>query len=512
MRYFLAPWVAGCLLLGALSVPAAAGTASVTSLLPQQSEPPISWSTPFSSLSGPAGNAVSVPQVRPLGGGPTSEEKPPIQAGSSLTLRQAIRIALSYHPRVKEALDEAGAASQRVGEARSYLGPQVYGSAQEFGSTINGIGNTSYYNPFGDYPRMSGRNHDLPAATAFDQTSQVQNNYLMGLSLSQFLFDFGRRHGFVVERQFEARAAEAKSQLTNLDLIFEVSERYFRMLEAAQMVRVYVVAVQQRDFHLHEAQVKAATGLRPELDVYLTQAAVERAQLHLVDARNALADAKVGLDNAMGLSETAPDYQPAEVLTYEPVTDQLPALLRTAMELRPDLKMYEDQARAMGAQITQYRSDYLPTVSAVGGYVGMSTGLPVVNNFNVGILIDWPIFNSFLTTHQVQEARMHQRALAQAIEDLHQRIIMQVHTALLDWQASVQRIIHAKNALEASRAELQLANERYQAGLTNIVELEDAQRYYTQSDAAYASALYSYAIAKAAVDQTTARSLSQFPG
>lgn len=81
-------------------------------------------------------------------------------------------------------------------------------------------------------------------------------------------------------------------------------------------------------------------------------------------------------------------------------------------------------------------------------------------------------------------------------------------TAFLDWQASLQRINRAEQTLAASRAELELAEKRYAAGLADIVELEEAQRNYTADDAAYANALYGYSVARAAVDQATARSLS----
>ncbi len=87
---------------------------------------------------------------------------------------------------------------------------------------------------------------------------------------------------------------------------------------------------------------------------------------------------------------------------------------------------------------------------------------------------------------------------------------MQVHTALLNWQASLQRISRAEKTLAASRAELELAEKRYEAGLTSIIELEDAQRSYTEDDAAYADALYGFSVTKAAVDRATGRSLASF--
>ena len=163
----------------------------------------------------------------------------------------------------------------------------------------------------------------------------------------------------------------------------------------------------------------------------------------------------------------------------------------------------------MGARITQFKSDYYPTVNAVAGYAGMGTGLPAANNFNAGIVVTWPIFNSFLTTDQIAETKARQHAIAGAMDDLRQQVILQVQTAFLDWQASLQQIEFAQQALNASAVELELAEKRYEAGLADVVELEDAQRHYTDDDAAFANALYGFAIGKAAVDQATARSLAK---
>ena len=432
----------------------------------------------------------------------------PIPLGSQLTLKEAIAIALKYHPRLQEAADNTSAAQQQIGQARSYLGPQLFGAAQYLRSTDNGIGNASYYNPDGAFPRLSGTNHNLPANDT-SQSADTSNNYMGGVMLSQFLVDFGRRHGFVSERQFEAAAAAADQELTELDLIFEVSQRYFAVLQAKRLTVVYEKAVEQRQYHLHEAQVKANAGLRPQLDTYVMEAEVERAQLHLVDARNGDEDAKVALDNALGLSDSAPAYQPVDILTYYPVTDSLHGLLDTAFRLRPDLAALQDQAKAMGAKIVQYNSDYYPTVNAVGGYSALGTGTPAANNFNAGIVITWPIFNSFLTTDQIAETRFRQHAILRAIEDLRQEVVLQVNTAFLNWQASLQRISRAEKTLAASRAELELAEKRYEAGLTSIIELEDAQRSYTADDAAYADALYGFSVTKATVDRATGRSLAE---
>src|SRR5260370_23070689 len=117
---------------------------------------------------------------------------------------------------------------------------------------------------------------------------------------------------------------------------------------------------------------------------------------------------------------------------------------RVALQLRHDNKGVENQARAMGAKISEYRSDYLPTVNAVAGYSALGTGLPVANNFNVGIEITWPIFNSFLTSHQVAEAELHSKVIDAQIKDLRQRIILQVESAFQNWQTSLLTIDRAE--------------------------------------------------------------------
>ena len=171
-------------------------------------------------------------------------------------------------------------------------------------------------------------------------------------------------------------------------------------------------AVVQRTEHLREAQVKAKAGLKPDIDVYTAQSDLARAQLQLVDARNAAATAKVALDNAMGLGEHAPDYRQSDQLTYEQITDTVGrAHLERAFAQRPDLKMLLDEARAAGAEIKQYRSDYLPRVGGVAGYNVRGQDATPGNNFYAGLVVTWPIFNGFLTDHQVAEARLRQDAV-----------------------------------------------------------------------------------------------------
>src|SRR5260370_22901666 len=77
----------------------------------------------------------------------SARELETLRPGEKLTLERAIELTIRNHPRGLEMKSEAGAASERVGEARAALLPQVYSAAEYLRSTDNPIGNTTYLNP-----------------------------------------------------------------------------------------------------------------------------------------------------------------------------------------------------------------------------------------------------------------------------------------------------------------------------------------------------------------------------
>ena len=439
---------------------------------------------------------VLVPGTRAAAAAPTS----PITPGEALTVERAVQIALEYHPAQQAAQASAAAGVERIGEARAALLPQVLGAAEYLRATDNGIGSTTYINP-GGFPREPSTGRHV------NQLTETFNNYLAGISAYQYLYDFGRTRGLIDQRRAEADADAARLQLVQFDLVFQVTQAYYALVAAREIVRVFEQAVGQRQQQVHEAEVKAAAGLKPEIDVYTAHAALARVKLQLVDAQNAAATAKVTLDNAMGLGESPPEYHQATALSYSAVPAGVDPFVQQALDQRPDLKMLLDEARAVGAQIDQYRSAYLPSVGAAAGYDLRGQDATPGNNYYAGIVITWPLFNGFQTDHQVAEATLRQQAIGHGIQDLRQLVILQVKRSFLDWQASVERVHQAEQTLDASRVELQLANQRYAAGLGSIIELTDAEQRFTEDEALRVKALAGFSIAKAALDRDAASGL-----
>jgi outer membrane protein TolC len=399
-------------------------------------------------------------------------QAPDLAPGETLTLERAIAIALVRPPARKTAEAEAGAAEERAGEARSALLPHVSGVAEYLRGTDNGIGDTSYV------PAI-GINRAPTTGRHVDQLSDTFDNYVAGISAFQYLFDFGRTRGRIEERDAQADAQSARLELVKLDLAYEVARAFFDVLAAKQKVRVYEAAVAKRTEHLHEAQVKASAGLRADIDAVSADAELARAKLALVDAHNQAQTAKTELDYALGLGEDAPDYRVADTPPDASAARPIEESVASALRHRPDLTMLLDEARAAGAQIDQFRSDYLPRFGAVAGFNTRGQDGDPASNYYAGLVVSWPIFDGFATDHEVAEAKLHQDAIGHSIDDLRQRIVVQVKRAWLDRQAAIDRVARSEKAVAATRLQLDLADRRYADGLGSIIELTDAERQET---------------------------------
>lgn len=421
---------------------------------------------------------------------------PALVPGETLTLERAVDLALASHPARKTAEAEALAARERSGVARSALLPQVGGVAEYLRATDNGIGGTSYVPALGINRAPSTGHH-------VDQLSDTFDNYVAGISAFQYLFDFGRTRGRIEERDAQADAEKARLQLVGLDLAYQASRSFLDLLAAKQTVRVYEAAVAKRNEHLREAQVKASAGLRADIDAVTADAELARAKLALVDARNQEQTAKAQLDYAIGLGEGAPDYRIADMPPDTGTPDAAATYVARAMRSRPDLTMLIDEARAAGAQIDEFKSDYLPRFGAVAGFNTRGQDGGPANNYYAGLVVSWPIFDGFATDHEVAEAKLHQDAVGHSIDDLRQRIAVQVKHDWLDWQAAIDRVAKSEKTADAARLQLDLADKRYANGLGSIIELTDAERQDTQAAAELVRARVDLSLAKAALDRST---------
>jgi len=228
------------------------------------------------------------------------------------------------------------------------------------------------------------------------------------------------------------------------------------------------------------------------------------AKLPRVQAQNDVNATQAELATVMGQpGQTAFD------LALKPMPPALPAdlapLVAQAVQSRPDLKDLQLEQAAAERSTDAERDLYFPTVSAMAaaglGPAGVSE---VPGRYGaVGLNVNIPILNGGLFKARETEAALKAKAAAQTISDPANRIIRDVRVAWLNASAAFERIGLTQELVDQATQAQDLAQTRYNLGLSSIVELSQAQLNLTSAQIANASARYDYQAQRVAVDYQT---------
>jgi outer membrane protein TolC len=139
--------------------------------------------------------------------------------------------------------------------------------------------------------------------------------------------------------------------------------------------------------------------------------------------------------------------------------------------------------------------------SATYGRSGQELDSSLDHGWSAGVVLTVPLFNGFLTSHQVAEAKSNLYVLKANEETLRQQVLLDIQSAYLNLQQANDSIATAELAVQQAQENLDLANGRYAAGVGSPIEVTDAFAAYSNAQASYTNALYSYKIAQASIEQ-----------
>ena len=166
------------------------------------------------------------------------------------------------------------------------------------------------------------------------------------------------------------------------------------------------------------------------------------------------------------------------------------------MNLRPEIKSLQDEVTAAEKFSRAEHDLWWPTVNALG-VVG---GAPVRDNNitswygSVGVNINIPVFNGFLYNARAKSADLETQARQKRLQDLQDNVARDVRNSWLNTQNAFERLSVTQQLREQADLALQLAQARYKLGLSNIVELSQAQLQKTDADIQDTDAHYQYTV------------------
>jgi outer membrane protein len=399
----------------------------------------------------------------------------------TLTRKQAEETALKNNPRVSVSRLLALAQHQVVREARSAELP-----------TANGAITAE--------KALDGSRISAGTLTA----SRVFTHAGAGGGFTQLITDFGRTHNLVLTQKLEEQAANASSLATKEEIVLATDQAFYDALTAQAVLQVARQTVNARQATEIQVNQMTQNKLKSSLDLSFADVNLSQSKLLQLDAQNNADASMAALDSVLGLDHDV-TYQLIDDATQTngPPADFHP-LIQSALGQRPDL-----QSLTFGEQSAQKfaRAQWeqrLPSISAAGtvGTVPIRVDQFYTNNWwgGIGVNMNIPIFNGFLYSSEAKEAKFRAQADAERTRDLRDQIVRDVRTAWLQANNAYQKIGVTAELLKQANLALQLAQTRYQLGLSSIVELSQAQLQQTSAAIDNTNAQYEYRLALATLD------------
>ena len=397
----------------------------------------------------------------------------------SLTLRDALNMALRYNLGAIESGQNAQIARGQRLLALSNLLPQVSAGASENVRQVN-------LATFG----LNGLKIGIPTVVGPFSYSSVD------ASVSQTLFSYES-----IQRFRAARTAEQAAQLSYQDILdvvkLTVGNAYLRIIEADSRIKAQEAQVQNARALYDRAVDQVQAGTAPRIDATRTEVQLHTEEYNLSIARNNFAVAKLALGRAIGLP-LGQEFELADRLPYSDITPlSVDDALQIAFKSRSDLRSALDSQKAAAQTLSAAKGERYPTLGANGSYGDIG---PTFGNshgdftFQAGIRI--PLFTGGRIKGDITQAEAELRQRKAEAENIRGQIDQDVRTALLNLNAAKEQVEVAKQNVELANESLARSKDRFTSGVTDSVEVVQAEQALASANDQYITSLYNHNFAK----------------
>jgi outer membrane protein, heavy metal efflux system len=392
------------------------------------------------------------------------------ETASSLTLRQALALALKQSPELAAFSWDVRSADARVLQARLWPNPELNTQTEDIGGTKQSSGLTR------------------------SQTT---------LQFSQLIELGGKRRARVQEAGVSRELAQLDYQSKRLDVLRKTTQAFVDVLAAQQRVRLDQENVDLVSRLLPDIQKRIAAGRASAIEQTRIDVAVASARIELDQAKRTLLASRQHLSAQWG--STVPDFDHCAG-SLEPVR-ALPELTHLSTDLlqTPDVARWQPEREKRAATLRLQQAEAVPNLTLSAGpryieethewtqVVGFSLPLPFWNR-NQGAILD------------------AQNQLAK-VEDEKRAAVARVSTELSDAYQTVARAANEVSILKASvlpGAEKTVTELQggYEAGRFSYLDINEARRTLTAARLQYLQALADYHKGVADIEALTSRPFS----
>ena len=340
------------------------------------------------------------------------------------------------------------------------------------------------------------------------------SNYDFRFSAEQNIVDLQSYRGWKAsERVVEAGKLDYQDAR---DLIIRsVAGLYLNAQSAAARVDAAQSRGTASDILYKLAKDRHDAGTATGVDVLRSQVQLANDKQALLVARNQYKQSLLVLARNLGMRPSTP-LDLAEPLKYQPLAEpQAEGLVPSALLARADYLSLASQRQGLVEQQRASHARYFPKLSINGNYGGLGRSVGSVQG--TGIIqgqVDFTVFDRD-RSGEAQELASRVKRVDDQIADLRRGIEEEIHEALLNLKSATEEVAVAKDGQDLAQRELELAQDRFQSGTTNNVEVVTAQDELARAQENYILAVSSHVDAKFALARAvggTEKNIGQYLG
>lgn len=386
----------------------------------------------------------------------------------TLTLSQAVEIALHKNPRTEVTAANRTLADAQLQEARSGRKPLLQAS-ETFTNSNNPV---FVFGSLLEQGRFGLNNFAIGSLNNPDPLS----NFRSALTVRFPLFDQRQTETRVAQAKIGRRQADQKTDLVEQQLRFEVVRAYYSILLAQARVSVADDAIKTAEADMKRARDLFETGLTVRSDLLAAEVQLAEFRQQRIQARAELITSVAALNTALGLPVETPQMLSGELTERSFTVDSVDLLTSQALQTRPDYQQAMSSIEASRAQVRGARGEWQPRVDAFAT-AGASTQYLVTNgstDYAVGASVTFNVFDAGRKARLGQARARESIARAEA-EQLASQIRFEVVRSYQQYLSARERLAVVAQISAQANETLRIVQDRYHSGLTTITELLRAQ-------------------------------------
>lgn len=374
--------------------------------------------------------------------------------------------------------------------SRSGLFPQLSGTA-DYTRTLR----SQFAGLFNSVPSGQGGSglQNLP----FGQ----KNQYSLGLSLSQFVFDGGQTLARLRASRARRRSAEIDVDAQRAETLLDVTSAYFDALLSERLVGIAEASLGQQEEILRQTTVAFQVGDKSELEQLQARVSRDNQVPMVIQSRSRREEAYLRLKQLLNVP-LEDDVRLATRLEDLPARFATPA--DVAADARAPVRQAAEEVQANQDLLTGARAERWPTISVSSFYNPVAYPIDPFptygdfrENWTVSVNLSIPILtggriagDQMVASGNLSEARARLKQTREAAE-------LDVRTAQLDL-ADAQAILKSNESTsEQAQRGYQIAQLRYREGISSQLELQNSRFLFDQAEVNRAQALRNVQVARA---------------